>query len=214
MVCQVTLLELLTSPHPPAFCLTAFGGKSFTVEAPLLVLLHENIQNSRNVSHVYWKLSNSYEILQIHYSQYISFCAPLTSLLSHSIIYLSGPTALSLCRCDSEYYLSPDNASPSHTQYPHTGRKFSDNIRNKTFFQRKKRGETEDLVLPQCQWQPLPYIYTADVKEKLHFLCQKSLIFLLLSSPATSVHFTFNCKLRFSVLWGRTPFVLPCNQSM
>lgn len=149
MVNQATLLELHKSPHSPAFCLTAFGGKDFLVEVSLLVLLHENILNSRNVSHVYWKLSNSHEILQICHFQYISFCVSLTSLLYHSIIYCSGLTALSLCRCDAERYLSPDNASPSHT-----GRNLSENILIKPLFnEKKKRGKAEDLVLLQCQCQ-------------------------------------------------------------
>lgn len=52
---------------------------------------------------------------------------------------------MSLCQCDAERYLSPEIASPSHTQYSHTGRKFSENIRNKTFFQRKKNRKSRRL---------------------------------------------------------------------
>lgn len=47
----------------------------------------------------------------------------------------------------------------------------------KPSFKGKRGGKAEDLVLLQCQCQSLPYIYTADIKDKLHFLCQKSLIF-------------------------------------
>lgn len=155
-------------------------------------------------------MSNSHEILQIQYSQYISSCVSLTSLLSHSIIYLSGPTALSLCQWDAECYLSPDNASPS-TLSILTQVGSSLKHLNKTFFQRKKkRGKVEDLVLLQCQ--SLSYIYTADIKDKLHFLCQKSLIFcyfLLEQHLYTSLLIA-----NLDFLWGRTPFVLPCNQSL
>lgn len=40
----------------------------------------------------------------------------------------------------------------------------------KPSFKEKKIGKAEDLVLLQCQRQLLPYIYIADIKDKLHLL--------------------------------------------
>lgn len=82
----------------------------------------------------------------------------------------------------------------------------------KPSFKEKKKREEKQKTQFYCSASDSPYLIQQTSKTN-HIFCQKSLIFLLLSSRATFVHIAFNCKLRFSALWSRTPFVLPCNPS-